>query len=83
MDAHDAVGVLDDFNPLAPHGARRRVLRLNIIWIIYFNPLAPHGARPMVKCSVFGLSDFNPLAPHGARRLRSSESLLQAPISIH
>ena len=33
------------FNPRAPHGARRILIK-GVLCVIHFNPRAPHGARP-------------------------------------
>ena len=43
-------GSPDDFNPLAPRGARQMRNYLVRAAYRYFNPLAPRGARPVVEC---------------------------------
>ena len=58
---------MDNFNPLAPRGARLLILVM-LLCQMHFNPLAPRGAR-LEKLTV-GLGHsghFNPLAPRGAR----------------
>ena len=58
---------LSDFNPRAPHGARRSKFIGNNK-TSHFNPRAPHGARRGQDVYRPRLLDFNPRAPHGARR---------------
>ena len=55
------------FNPLPPHGGRRRC-RIHLSRIQHFNPLPPHGGRLYGSYTGNGMRDFNPLPPHGGRR---------------
>ena len=57
----------EDFNPLAPRGARRRRTRAGS-FPSDFNPLAPRGARHGASEQSGFRGYFNPLAPRGARR---------------
>ena len=61
--------ILQNFNPLPPHGGRLHSITIICISRYYFNPLPPHGGRlPFTR----GYADislyFNPLPPHGGRR---------------
>ena len=56
------------FNPLPPHGGRRKISRYAVNKCPDFNPLPPHGGRRhylFVLCR--RTCDFNPLPPHGGR----------------
>ena len=60
-------GLTNDFNPLAPRGARRVQTDVQPI-VNNFNPLAPRGARLRRNGWASTSRNFNPLAPRGARR---------------
>ena len=47
----------NDFNPLPPHGGRRRSVKLQSL-CKYFNPLPPHGGRPSPLQKIFALAVF-------------------------
>ena len=55
------------FNPLPPHGGRRRHDTADAA-VGDFNPLPPHGGRQIPKVNIDRALNFNPLPPHGGRR---------------
>ena len=59
------------FNPLPPHGGRRRHDTADAA-VGDFNPLPPHGGRQIPKVNIDRALNFNPLPPHGGRRISSS-----------
>ncbi len=72
----------DDFNPLSPHGERRRPGRVPL-QAGDFNPLSPHGERRGRYGPPLPGSDFNPLSPHGERLAVGDWAQYNCPISIH
>ena len=60
-------GLQHNFNPRAPHGARRASICLPTRRD-NFNPRAPHGARRLEEVLLCQGQNFNPRAPHGARQ---------------
>ena len=72
---------LQHFNPLSPHGERRRLFQ-QLIASTYFNPLSPHGERPASQTGLPPPYYFNPLSPHGERHDPDPWSRVPA-ISIH
>ena len=54
------------FNPLPPHGGRRRRCGISSA-LQHFNPLPPHGGRHDRLTAARRFLYFNPLPPHGGR----------------
>ena len=63
-----------DFNPLSPHGERRRFLGPHHFGD-HFNPLSPHGERHRKGADWSAPCDFNPLSPHGERHQEELNSV--------
>ncbi len=56
-----------DFNPLPPHGGRRKIVRnAKTFQIISIHSLRMEGDRTDMSCTAHS-ADFNPLPPHGGR----------------
>ena len=79
---HFLAAVQQDFNPLSPHGERRRYGLIGHLTLCNFNPLSPHGERLIMrKIEKYG-ENFNPLSPHGERHFCRMINRAQK-ISIH
>ena len=59
---------LPHFNPLPPHGGRRRKRTRHRPALRDFNPLPPHGGRRTMSSATYLPAYFNPLPPHGGRQ---------------
>ena len=59
---------LEDFNPLSPHGERRRKATMSPFEILFQSTLPAWGETSSCSCFSPWWADFNPLSPHGERR---------------
>ena len=74
-----AVPKYGDFNPRAPRGARRCLIRCGSCRRGNFNPRAPRGARRLSPpCRPSSEGYFNPRAPRGARHAYAQMRLCTA-----
>ena len=55
------------FNPRAPYGARRQLIRKNSAWPIFQSTRPIRGATPNQAAFAKQQQNFNPRAPYGAR----------------
>ena len=75
--------VLLDFNPRAPHGARRQYHMCQFSTAGFQSTRPAWGATRHALRRVGQRQDFNPRAPHGARRPLNDSGHYEVLISIH
>ena len=57
-----------NFNPLAPHGARRYQVTVALLGKVFQSTRPARGETARLLSLLWVFGHFNPLAPHGARR---------------